>query len=110
MIHVTCRLTAKNRNQLRNPTLGNRVWATFTVCCSPSALAFYSGVPAGRRCVHTCAKGEEEAQIWSGGQQSVDADRHAPVSLVDELAAEVVVDLAGNSHVRRRPSAAGRRR
>ena len=30
MTHVTCRLTAKNREQLRNPTLGNRVWATFT--------------------------------------------------------------------------------
>ena len=29
--HVTCRLTAKNRDQLRNPTLDNRVWATFTV-------------------------------------------------------------------------------
>jgi len=30
MTHVTCRLTAKNRDQLRNPTLGNRVWATVT--------------------------------------------------------------------------------
>jgi len=30
MTHVTCRLTAKNWDQLRNPTLGNRVWATFT--------------------------------------------------------------------------------
>ena len=30
MTHVTCRLTAKNRDQLRNPTLSNRVWATFT--------------------------------------------------------------------------------
>ena len=29
MAHVTCRLAAKNRDQLRNPTLGNRVWATF---------------------------------------------------------------------------------
>ena len=29
MTHVTCRLTAKNRDQLRNRTLGNRVWATF---------------------------------------------------------------------------------
>ena len=28
MTHVTCRLTAKNRDQLRNPTLGNRVWAS----------------------------------------------------------------------------------
>ena len=36
MTHVTCRLTAKNRDQLRNPTLGNRVWASFTftfICC-----------------------------------------------------------------------------
>ena len=30
MTHVTCRLTAKKRDQLRDPTLGNRVWATFT--------------------------------------------------------------------------------
>ena len=28
---ATCRLTAKNRDQLRDPTLGNRVWATFTL-------------------------------------------------------------------------------
>ena len=30
MTHVTCRLTTKNRDQLRNSTLGTRVWATFT--------------------------------------------------------------------------------
>ena len=30
MTHVTCRMTAKNRDQLRNPTLGNRLLATFT--------------------------------------------------------------------------------
>ena len=29
MTNVTSRLTAKDRDQLRNPTLGNRVWATF---------------------------------------------------------------------------------
>ena len=28
MTHVTCRLTAKNRDLLRNPTLGNRLRAT----------------------------------------------------------------------------------
>ena len=27
--YITCKLTATNRDQLRNPTLGNRVWATF---------------------------------------------------------------------------------
>jgi len=30
MTHITCRLTAKNRDPLRNRTLGNRVWAAFT--------------------------------------------------------------------------------
>ena len=30
MTHVTCKLTAQNRDQLRNPTLGNRAWAAFT--------------------------------------------------------------------------------
>jgi len=29
MTHATCWLTAKNRDQLKNPTLGSRVWATF---------------------------------------------------------------------------------
>ena len=29
MTHVTCRLTAKHQDQPRNPTLGNRVRATF---------------------------------------------------------------------------------
>ena len=31
MTHVTCMVTAKNRDQLRNPTLGNRVRAIFYV-------------------------------------------------------------------------------
>jgi len=35
MIYVTCRQTAKNRDQLRNPTLGNRVRATFTFLLRP---------------------------------------------------------------------------
>jgi len=30
MTHVTCRLIAKNWDQLWNPMLDNRVWATFT--------------------------------------------------------------------------------
>jgi len=41
MTHVTCRLIAKNRDQLRNPTLGNRVWATFNYLL-PSILRLVS--------------------------------------------------------------------
>jgi len=33
MTHITCRLTAKNRDQLRIPTLGNRVLAIFLNSC-----------------------------------------------------------------------------
>ena len=46
MTHVTCRLTAKNRDQLRNPALGNRVWATFAfylVTNFCNRLAFFAG-------------------------------------------------------------------
>jgi len=41
MTHVTCRLTAKNRDELRNPTLGNRVWATFTFTVDTKYSAVY---------------------------------------------------------------------
>jgi len=34
--HRTCRLTAKDWDQPRNPTLGNRVWVTFTFFISIS--------------------------------------------------------------------------
>ena len=37
MTDVTCRLTAKNRNQLRNRTLGSRVWASFASYCVAGA-------------------------------------------------------------------------
>jgi len=44
MTHVTCRLTAKNRDQLRNPTLGNQVRATFTstYLLVPGSFLMYS--------------------------------------------------------------------
>ena len=38
MTHIICMLTAKNRDQLRNPTLDNRVWATFTFLLSQELL------------------------------------------------------------------------
>jgi len=44
-------LTAKNRDQLRNPTLGSRVWATFTFlllyCSAFSALTLLVGRQEG---------------------------------------------------------------
>ena len=44
MTHVTCRLTAKNRDQLRNPTLGNHVWATFTFFVVMTLVGFHRSV------------------------------------------------------------------
>ena len=42
MTHVTCRLTAKNRDKLRKHTLGNRVWAIFTFLELRATTPFYT--------------------------------------------------------------------
>jgi len=54
MTHVTYRLTAKNRDQLRNPTLGNRVWATFYHSIDGTGTVCVRFVPPSVR-VYTCA-------------------------------------------------------
>ena len=48
MTHITCRLTAKNRDQLRNPTLGNRVWAAFLRSAKLTPRVFFP-YPDSRR-------------------------------------------------------------
>ena len=63
MTRVTCRLTAKNRDQLRNPTLGNRVSATFT---------FYQTTKTGRlirRAGRRCRGAGAESQYAGGCAQ-----------------------------------------
>jgi len=45
MTHVSCRLTAKNRDQLQNPTIGNRVWATITFFTRESARLHKKSAP-----------------------------------------------------------------
>ena len=57
MTLVTRRLTAKSRDQLRDPTFGNRVWATFTFfrlshrsAAAAVAAGFAAERPVGRRC------------------------------------------------------------
>ena len=69
---VTCRLTAKNRDQLRNRTLGNRVRATFTffsfavcVSCAPTR-----GAPAGAR---TATSGSLAAPMSRASRRSSSA-------------------------------------
>ena len=55
MTHVTCRLTAKNRDQLRNPTLRNRAWAAFTfylLSDAGSVRLSASPRPLAQRTVH----------------------------------------------------------
>ena len=42
MTHITCRLTAKNRDQLRNPTLGNRYGLPLFTVSARQATAAYS--------------------------------------------------------------------
>ena len=53
MTYVTCRLTAKNRDQLRNPTLGNRVWATFSFFTGAQQQCRRS-TALSSKCEHCC--------------------------------------------------------
>ena len=76
MTDVTCRLTAKDRDQLRNPTLGNRVQASFDLSykiilarlfCAPYPAApgaTASSSPSVRisRCV--CVRVSARSQIF----------------------------------------------
>ena len=51
MTHVTCRLTAKNRNRHRNPRFGSRVWATFTFTFT---IAILTAINSVARTLVTC--------------------------------------------------------
>ena len=57
MTHITCRLTAKSRDQLRNPTLGSRVYWL--------PLPFVSGVCSGGLCGHRSAGQHDGGAICS---------------------------------------------
>ena len=60
MTHVTCRLTAKDRDPLRNPTLGNRVWASLTFLNVSSGVETQSGPQFGEH----DSRGMQHAQSW----------------------------------------------
>jgi len=54
MTHVTYRLTTKNRDQLQNPTLGNRVWAAFTFFTYILPARRYAGLGTSYARVFVC--------------------------------------------------------
>ena len=67
---VTCRLTAKNRDQLRNPTLSNRVWATFTFLVTDYVtLNLYV-------CMYVCIRRSCLCCVWCDGvSQTIALDK-----------------------------------
>ena len=86
MTHVTCRLTAKNRDQLRDPTLGNRVglWAAFL---STIGLAIRSRDAVGKQSQANCSHPSHRAYV------------HQAAKLVAAVlrVAEVTAGLAGSN-------------
>ena len=80
MTHVTCRLTAKNRSQLRNPTLGSRVWAIFTFLL------------VTRTRLHFSLASNEPQLSWAAGVPPAKSDRgHVATSAASDVT---------NSHLR----------
>jgi len=68
MTHITCRLTAKNRDQLRNPTLGNRLWARFFILgvldTTSLSSAFYVSRQRGTARICCCAPCFDRHSLW----------------------------------------------
>ena len=62
---ITCRLTAKHRDQLRNPTLGSQVWAAFFAF---NALTLLVGWQQGHL---ACRKLSGGVLSWSGAMCTV---------------------------------------
>ena len=69
MTHVTCRLTARNRDQLRNPAPGNRVSATFyTLSWSPVGMrmGINLSTPHTSTAPSTCQPASHSRTVTSG--------------------------------------------
>ena len=98
MTHVTCRLTAKNRDRFRNPTLGNRVWATFIFFRQPNtdlivaischviaACCRYQWSISVRICHHfgarACARRPNEAALSRDANRILSASRRVRPSV-----------------------------
>jgi len=86
MTHVTCRLTAKNRDQLRNPTLGNRVQATF---------AFYKAAGIDSPEIHdvilvVAAVDEDLRSVDEEASQQQDGDLDRVWAAIHQVAVEHV--------------------
>jgi len=76
MIQVTCRLTAKNRDLLRNPTLGNRIWATLPFPTRRQAPrldeSIVKGVPGTKSAMHHCLV-VSRSRLQAGQQCTVES-------------------------------------
>ena len=92
MIHVICRLTGKNRDQLRNPTLGNRVWATSTFLYINSDLVSYRCVP-DPRCALTCCEHSTRnvTEQLPGRRQSAATPVNQSDRVIQSAAADFVI-------------------
>ena len=84
------------------------------VCYDPvfqQCLSMAVAECAGKSFSPTCAESEEETQVWSVSQQTINSDSHPPVAFIDQFAAKVGVYLARDCDIWRRSGAmTGRQR
>jgi len=94
MTHVTCRLTAKNRDQLQNPTLVNRVWATFTFFTwsirparvfPPNIISIGSAVFAQSRRTRRCVRHTDHGTYDACNSRPSDCSPLLPRSIIAKI-------------------------
>jgi len=62
MMQITCWLTAQNQDQLRNPMLGNQVWAIFTLSLPSSSS---SSIKLERITIQTTKNGRRDTIMFA---------------------------------------------
>ena len=93
MTHVTCRLTARNRDQLRDRTLGNGVWATFTPFLLNYLLIFTRSV--GVYCSQLL-HGRSPSLHLRRSTSLVENSKGSTYSITERRVPEVIPVLAGD--------------
>jgi len=93
--HITCRLTAKNQDQLRNLTLVNRVWASYATATA------YRRVDNKKAAFDSWTRRSDGVANWKVWRTTLDPHSYNGVRKLCESEASVVGsfhDIDGTSH------------
>jgi len=102
MTHATCRLTAKNRDQLRKPTLSSRVWATFLPFLQHTKLTYlFTHLLISDCAVTVTASSESKMIIYIEDSHIINISVEETAIVVDSIRIVYIINLkSGNRTIK----------